>query len=178
MNYAEQTDITGGVECTNRAGRAVEAWRADGGRRRDSRYEKRIPLMRDGHLSAQGDFVNRAGDTVPVIARYAEHTQIADGDEHGWQRQPQDRVNRPVKCRCQAPLVVTEVRGAAAQIWTVSVSNSNGERGFYSYERTANRRHPLHVHLPLHNRVYAGGFPVKRRGTWLTALDQYTSLET
>lgn len=39
--------------------------------------------MGDGHLSAQGNLVNRACDTVAVIACYAKHAQVADGYEDG-----------------------------------------------------------------------------------------------
>ena len=76
--------------------------------------------MSDGRLGAERDFVNCAGDAMPVVTGDAEHTQIADGYEDGGQRQAQDRVNHPVKRRRQAPGVVAEIRRAAAQSWTVS----------------------------------------------------------
>lgn len=98
-NYAVQTEITLIFGCTNRFGRAVKARWADDRRCRDSWYEKRISLVGDGRLGAQGDFVNCASDSMPVITRYAKHTQIADSDEDGGQRQPQNRVNSPVKRR-------------------------------------------------------------------------------
>lgn len=59
--------------CTNRAGGAVKSWWSTGGGCGDGWHEKRIPLMGDGHLGAEGDLVNRAGDTMTMITRYAQH---------------------------------------------------------------------------------------------------------
>lgn len=58
---------------TNREGGIVKTWRSAGGGRGDDWHEKWISLMGDGHLGAQGDFVDRAGDTMPVVPRDTQH---------------------------------------------------------------------------------------------------------
>jgi len=60
--------------CTNRAGGTVKTRRPAGGGCGDSWHEKWISLMGDGHLGAQGDLVDRAGDTVSMVPRYTQHT--------------------------------------------------------------------------------------------------------
>lgn len=59
--------------CTNRAGGAVKTRRSACGGRGDSWHKKRISLMGNGHLGAQGDLVDRAGDTMPMVPRYTQH---------------------------------------------------------------------------------------------------------
>lgn len=85
----------------------------------DGRHEEWIALMGDGHLGAQGDLVDRAGDAMAMVTRYAQHPQVADRHEDGRQAQAQDGVNGAVERRGGAPAAVSEIRGAAAQSWTI-----------------------------------------------------------
>jgi len=107
------------IESTNRAGCAAKARRSTGGRRGDGWHEEGVSLMSYGHLGAQGDFVDRAGDAVPMVPRDAQHPQIADRHEDGRQSEAQDGVDGAVERRGGSPGVVPEIRRAAPQTRTV-----------------------------------------------------------
>jgi len=100
--------------CTNRAGSAVKTRRSPGGGCGNGWHKKWISLMGNGHLGAQGDLVDRAGDTMPMVPRYTQHAYITDRHEDGRQPQTHNGVNGAVERRGGSPSAVPEIRGAAA----------------------------------------------------------------
>lgn len=87
--------------------------------------------MGNGHLGAQGDLVDRAGDTMPMVPRYTQHAYITDRHEDGRQPQTHNGVNGAVERRGGSPSAVPEIRGAAAQPWAIP----DRYRGYWETER-------------------------------------------